>query len=322
MKPFTLVQTTILFCCLFLLRCSNLTPIAGATDMPNKTASVCAVIHNIDGTPVHSAAVTMVRAEYLSPLPQTTGNQKHGIYSTMTDESGRFIVDSLDRGSYMIEVNDGSRSACRIHCAIGIDTGTKNLGAFIVQPYATIIGKIDTTGMPATQRYVQIYGLNRIVPVESNGSFNIGDLPADLFTFRIVSIDTAANPIDISDVRLNPGETKNLYAPWVHSMKINLNTTRSGADISGNVYGFPILIRLNSNNFNFSSAQSDGRDIRFTKSDNTILPYEIERWDAASQLAEVWVKVDIDMGRRRRLRPCERYPHRRHYDMALCVRCR
>jgi hypothetical protein len=296
MKPFTLIQMVILFCCLFLLQCLNSTPIAGATDIPNETASVSAVIHDLAGTPVYRAAVTMVRAEYLSPLPQTTGGEKRGIFLTMTDDSGHFSVDSLDSGSYMIEVNDGSRSACRIHCAIGGDTGTKNLGVFAVQPYANIIGKIDTIGIPSTQRYVQIYGLNRIFPIESDGSFNIGGLPADLFTFRIVSIDTAVKPIDISGIQLTPGETKNLYAQGGQSMRIILNTSHSGADVSGNVYGFPILVRLNSSNFDFSSAQIDGRDIRFTKPDNTMLPYEIERWDAALQLAEIWVKVDTVYG--------------------------
>jgi len=62
------------------------------------------------------------------------------------------------------------------------------------------------------------------------------------------------------------------------------------------VYGFPILVRLNSNNFNFSSAQIDGGDIRFTKPDNTTLPYEIERWDPVAERAEVWVKVDTILG--------------------------
>jgi hypothetical protein len=296
MKPFTLVQTVILFYSFLLLRCSDLAPIAGATDMPNETASVSAVIHDSAGTPVRRAAVIMARAEYLAPLPQTAGSGNRGIFLTMTDESGRFVVDSLDSGSYMIEVNNGSGAACRIHCTIGNDTGIKKLGTFAVQPYAAIVGKIDTVGMPAAQRYIQIYGLNRIVPVESNGFFSIGGLPADLFTIRIVSIDTAVKPIDISDIRLSPGETKNLYAPWAQSMKINVNTTLSGAGVSGTVYGFPVLVRLNSTSFNFSSAQIDGRDIRFTKPDNTMLPYEIERWDAAAGLAEVWVKLDTVYG--------------------------
>ena len=53
---------------------------------------------------------------------------------------------------------------------------------------------------------------------------------------------------------------------------------------------------MNAGNFDFSQAQAGGADIRFTKSDNTFLPYEIERWDAADELAEIWVRVDTVYG--------------------------
>jgi hypothetical protein len=46
----------------------------------------------------------------------------------------------------------------------------------------------------------------------------------------------------------------------------------------------------------FSQAQFGGSDIRFTKADNTFLPYEIERWDSAHSQAEIWVKVDTVFG--------------------------
>jgi biopolymer transport protein ExbB len=83
---------------------------------------------------------------------------------------------------------------------------------------------------------------------------------------------------------------------WRYAKQLSLNTTATGADVSGNVYGFPVLVRLNSGNFNFSQAQANGQDIRFAKEDNTSLPYEIERWDSANALAEVWVRVDSVYG--------------------------
>ena len=60
--------------------------------------------------------------------------------------------------------------------------------------------------------------------------------------------------------------------------------------------GFPVLIRLTGSAFDFSQAQTSGGDLRFAKSDNTPLPYEIERWDPAAGMAEVWVKVDTVLG--------------------------
>lgn len=55
---------------------------------------------------------------------------------------------------------------------------------------------------------------------------------------------------------------------------------------------YQVLIVLNSSNFNFTHARSDGWDIRFTHSDGeTELNYWIESWDYPHQLAYVWVKV-------------------------------
>jgi biopolymer transport protein ExbB len=70
----------------------------------------------------------------------------------------------------------------------------------------------------------------------------------------------------------------------------------SGANVMGNVVGFPALIRLTNNNFKFGQALTYGEDIRFAKSDNTPLSYEIERWDSANQKAEIWVNVDTVYG--------------------------
>jgi hypothetical protein len=66
--------------------------------------------------------------------------------------------------------------------------------------------------------------------------------------------------------------------------------------VANAVFGFPALIRLTRNHFDFSQAQTGGGDIRFTKSDNSPLPFEIEFWDGPAGLAEVWVKVDTVFG--------------------------
>ena len=83
-----------------------------------------------------------------------------------------------------------------------------------------------------------------------------------------------------------------LYPSWAYSRDIHINTTASGANTSSSVSNFPVLVRLDASNFDFSQAASDGSDIRFETSSQTgALSYEIERWDAAAQKAEIWVKI-------------------------------
>ena len=55
---------------------------------------------------------------------------------------------------------------------------------------------------------------------------------------------------------------------------------------------FQVLIILTADNFDFSKANADGSDIRFTLSDGTtLIPHWIEEWDSANQIAKIWVKV-------------------------------
>ena len=64
-------------------------------------------------------------------------------------------------------------------------------------------------------------------------------------------------------------------------------TEQSGSDLTD----YQVLIELNSSNFDFSHAQTNGEDIRFTDASGNLLDYWIEEWDAVNQSAKIWVKV-------------------------------
>ncbi len=86
------------------------------------------------------------------------------------------------------------------------------------------------------------------------------------------------------------------YANWNHYTNVILNTQATGANIATAQAGFPVLVRLTSTTptFSFGQAQSGGQDIRFAKSDGTHIPYQIERWNSVNQIAEIWVKFDVN----------------------------
>gem|GEM_PF-2090209 len=90
-------------------------------------------------------------------------------------------------------------------------------------------------------------------------------------------------------------DNMNLSA-WSYSSKVYLNTTSAGANITGNLSNYPLLIRLTNANFDFSQAKSNGGDLRFTDSAGNLLPYEIERFDATSKKAEIWVLIPTVVG--------------------------
>lgn len=80
---------------------------------------------------------------------------------------------------------------------------------------------------------------------------------------------------------------------FAHHRDVKLNTTPTGAGIATALTNYPVPIQLSKDNFNFAEAKPDGADIRFAKAEGTILPHEIELWDAANQQAAIWVKSNV-----------------------------
>jgi hypothetical protein len=76
---------------------------------------------------------------------------------------------------------------------------------------------------------------------------------------------------------------------WKNRKKIIIDSSKIDEPLSK----FPVLVKLDSNNFDFNKAQLNGEDVRFINQTNQIeYDYEIERWDANNQEAEIWIKLD------------------------------
>ncbi len=82
---------------------------------------------------------------------------------------------------------------------------------------------------------------------------------------------------------------------WPFVDTLLLNTTATGADVVTDQNNFPVLVRLNSQNFDFAQAQLNGQDLRFAD-ENGELSYEIEDWSSDGEQATVWVSVPVVKG--------------------------
>ena len=86
-------------------------------------------------------------------------------------------------------------------------------------------------------------------------------------------------------------------APLAHAAdatrkKFSFDTTETGSKIGEAVTQLPLLVRLHSGNFSFAQAKPGGADLRFFAADGkTPLPSQIENFDAANELANVWVNL-------------------------------
>ena len=91
------------------------------------------------------------------------------------------------------------------------------------------------------------------------------------------------------------------YQDWQHAGSLYILTTPEGANLpaSASEQGFPLLVRLNKDWFDFSQAKAKGEDIRFARADGTSLAYQIEEWDAAAGTASIWVRIPVIKGNAR-----------------------
>ncbi len=79
---------------------------------------------------------------------------------------------------------------------------------------------------------------------------------------------------------------------WQCRRKVAFDLSDKGAGIKDNLTDVPVLVRLHSGNFSFSSAKKDGSDLRFVSADDKVpLKFHIEKFDPKQEIALVWVRV-------------------------------
>ncbi len=77
-------------------------------------------------------------------------------------------------------------------------------------------------------------------------------------------------------------------ADWPQRKKISINAV----GITQAIVQPSVVVRLHSGNFDFTSVNIDGSDIRFiAQDDKTELKYFVEKFDAVNELAIIWVQI-------------------------------
>ncbi len=91
------------------------------------------------------------------------------------------------------------------------------------------------------------------------------------------------------------------FPDWAHAGSLFVLTTPDGANLpaSASEAGFPLLVRLHKDFFDFSQAKADGADVRFSDSTGSALAYQVEEWDASRGTASVWVRLPTIQGNAR-----------------------
>jgi hypothetical protein len=255
---------------------------------------VMGVVVDPSGNPVSHVKISVLNSRY-NPVE---GNGVADSMTDTTDSEGFFKIKVHENDTFTIQANHLSLRLSAL--MTGIATRDRSIPVpDIVVHNPGAIRVLLAGGSYSTNGYVYIPGTTIFSQLNNIDSVIIDPVPAGTIPSLYYAVmNSPAAPQLIKDsIVVIPGRTTTVsYYSWKYSRKLLLNTTGSGAGVGGNVTGFPVLVRLTSTNFDFSLARKNGDDIRFAKSDNTPLPYEIEHWDSSSAVAEIWVRIDTVYG--------------------------
>lgn len=240
----------------------------------------------------HGARVILVPTDF-HPLTDTIP----GEMTDTTDFFGRYRIEEPRRGDYQIE----------IHYAI---TGKRaHVGAFnfpgghqtvpVVNLECPGVLKVTLPeSLWAAGGYVYIPGTTFKTVVGESRVTILASLPAMRAPVVAYAESVTAVPRIIArDVWIGSLDTTEIPPPSSgHEAVLLFVTTLAGAAVRPDVLDFPVLVRLDTSNFDFSQTPDGSAGISFRKPDGMILPFEVERWDNAAAKAEIWVRMDTVKG--------------------------
>ncbi len=262
-----------------------------------------------------------------SALTVTTGNCDFSGLGTLNASSGSSLTFSLNSAGTQVFTPKGAASTHPSITKAGVGTLQLSTNALTTRAFTVSGGTIDFGGRDVTVNNSGNFAINNgtsstvanlggstltvagttslngtlgnSLNINPGSTWTVNSTGALTASYASIANSNAAGSAGtgVASYSTNGGGNTHWnfpstdYSAWNYSSQINFNTTSTGANITSNLGNFPLLVRLDSNNFIFTQADIAGKDIRFMDPDGNGLSYEIERWDATKQKAEIWVLV-------------------------------
>jgi hypothetical protein len=176
---------------LSLLLCSGNNKIAGTsneTQTGKPTAAIQGLIVYSNNVPVNGAEVVLhdqnTIKKIVMPLKKQTAHIRGG--QTQTNINGFFRFDSVDTGKYFVDINDHDSLGVLVETEVNPSDTLVTVNA-ILKRLGSIEGKIDTSLVNKNgNTFVYITEIQRQVQVDSNGTFEIQNVPAYNYSLQVM----------------------------------------------------------------------------------------------------------------------------------------
>jgi Concanavalin A-like lectin/glucanases superfamily/Domain of unknown function (DUF2341) len=265
----------------------------------NPSKGLTGNVLTLDGVPAARTQVILVPKNF-NPLEIIDGDSS-ALHIDTTDEKGRYGFNGVDTGTYNLEARSLANGTCSRIKDIFVagaegrfpEQTLKNAGTISVD----LKGVSDTaTGyvyIPGTTYFQKIASASGVIAFDSVPPGRIDSL---LYGSLQAASESKAFAWNLDVLPEASATTSGPYLAWKHSTVLHLDTrpnaVRITFRISEKVAHIPLRFALNSTNFDFSSARTDGSDIRITNENGEPLPCELQLWDPVAKSGEVWVLMD------------------------------
>jgi len=288
-----LVLSAVLWCCI-LFSCNRPMAVSENVGGGGSEVEVRGMVFDNANSPATPVQVRLFTKNF-NPIVDSSAEP---VLIDTTDRFGGYRFHAVRADTYtIVAVHVTTRMRAIVSGLSVTDTDTVTVPAANVNRAGTIVMPIPDSADAKNGRFyipgTAIVGYSR----GSSGYIWFDSVPPGTIAAIACYATGRGGTIVRYGVTVNPGDTTVIAnAAWKYAHRLYLNTTPSGADVRVSITGYPVLVRLTKNNFDFSQACADGRDVRFCKADNTVMAFEIDRWDSAARRAEVWVRTDTVLG--------------------------
>ncbi len=202
----------VLLTALFIAVSLNCSPIGlGGNSTQTGNGMIAGLLYQPDGaTPAAGASVFLRRKNTLFDVSGTL--VKKSADTVMTDNNGRFMIDSIDTGAYIIEGTDGGNNFALIDPVfVKYFDSTLALPPDTLKPAGAIKGIIRLSeGGDQRKVFVLAFGLDRFAATETDGAFKFGRLAHGNYHLRIMSLLDDYGVFDTMNIPVTSADTTDI----------------------------------------------------------------------------------------------------------------
>lgn len=294
-----------LFAALACLACQAEYTVAEGTTEAGNPAKVAGRIYDAEGNGT-VARVRLIPEAYRSSGPR---DYRPYAYEVETALDGSFSFEAVASGRFNLEAAGGKGGRMLVRSINIVKDTTFENRSLVARDPSTL--KVDLSPVPVgAQGYIYISGTSMVLAVSpgdlAQGYALIDSVPSGSLPYIwfaqfdhpaaddiLLSPGTVATPGDTTFAARTGVLPKSgvivLIPPSPDTLAMD-SVARVAP--SSAVADFPLLLRLDSSNLDFSRSHLQGRDCRFSDRDGNPLAFSIESWDSTGGRASVWLHMD------------------------------